>query len=155
MLNSANYEILNAHKYKNIKKFSIFVDSDKPRMLLFLQINVKMPTKAGILTFMRRKYLMLTLAEHENSGEHKKTIITSGQDLSLSCHCICIYYANHFSSCIHITNTCHWLKCSANLGSSPCEKMGIDQKHLFQHLPCQAPSDLMLFLEYYTAKQPF
>ena len=48
MLNSAEYKILNAHKYKNMKKFSFFSDSDKPRMLFFLLINVKMPTIVGI-----------------------------------------------------------------------------------------------------------
>ena len=35
MLNSAEHEILNANKYKNIKKISFFSDSDKPRMLFF------------------------------------------------------------------------------------------------------------------------
>ena len=30
MLNSAEHEILNAHKYKNINKLSIFSGSDKP-----------------------------------------------------------------------------------------------------------------------------
>ena len=42
MLNSAEHEVSNAHKYKNIKKFSCFSDSGKPRMLFFLFINVKM-----------------------------------------------------------------------------------------------------------------
>ena len=55
MLNSAEHEILNAYKYENIKKFSIFSGSEKSRMLLFLLINVKMPTVVGILTFMSRK----------------------------------------------------------------------------------------------------
>ena len=59
MLNSVEHEILNAHKYKNIKKFSFFSDSDKPIMLFFLLINVKMPTIVGILTFMSRKNFML------------------------------------------------------------------------------------------------
>ena len=39
MFNSAEHEISNAHKYKNIKKFSIFSGSDKPRMLFFLLKN--------------------------------------------------------------------------------------------------------------------
>ena len=52
-------KFLNAHKYKNIKKFSFFSGSDKPRMLFFLFINVKMPTIVGILTFMSRKNFML------------------------------------------------------------------------------------------------
>ena len=54
MLNSVEHEILNAHKYKNIKKFG-FLGSAKPRMLFFPLINVKMPTIVGILTFMSRK----------------------------------------------------------------------------------------------------
>ena len=33
MLSSGKHEILNAHKYKNIKNFSFFTGSDKPRML--------------------------------------------------------------------------------------------------------------------------
>ena len=55
MLNLAEHEILIAHKYKNIKKFSVFSGSDKPITLFFLLINVKMPTTVGILTFMSRK----------------------------------------------------------------------------------------------------
>ena len=47
MLNSVEHEILNAHKYKNIKNSSFFPDSDKPRMLFFLLINVKIPTIVG------------------------------------------------------------------------------------------------------------
>ena len=39
-LNSAEHEILNAHKYENIKKFSLFSGSDKPVLLFFLLINV-------------------------------------------------------------------------------------------------------------------
>ena len=39
-LNSAEHEILNSHKYKNIKKFSFFSGSDEPSMLFFLLINV-------------------------------------------------------------------------------------------------------------------
>ena len=58
MLNSTEHEILNAHKYKNIKKFGFFFGSDKPRMLFFPLINVKMPTIVGILTFMSRKNFM-------------------------------------------------------------------------------------------------
>ena len=52
LLNSAEHEILNAHKCKKNHHFS---GSDKPRMLVFLLINVKMPTIVGILTFMRGK----------------------------------------------------------------------------------------------------
>ena len=60
MLNSVEHEILNAHKYKNIKQaIQLFSDSDKPRMLFSVLINVKMPTIVGILTFMGRKNFML------------------------------------------------------------------------------------------------
>ena len=52
--------MLNAHKYKNIKKLSCFSDSDKLRMLFFPLIDVKMPTIVGILTFMSRKNFMLS-----------------------------------------------------------------------------------------------
>ena len=55
MLNSAEHEILDAHKFKYIKKFSFFQVLDKPRMLFFLLMNVKMPTIVGILTFISRK----------------------------------------------------------------------------------------------------
>ena len=62
MLNSAEHEILNAHRYKNIKKFNFLSlsGSDKPIVLFFLLINVKMPTIVGILTFMGRKNFMLS-----------------------------------------------------------------------------------------------
>ena len=63
MLNSVEHEILNAHKYKNIKK-SAFLGSEKPRMLFFLLINVKMPTIV-VLTFMSRKNFMLSRVERE------------------------------------------------------------------------------------------
>ena len=48
MLNSAEHEILKAHKYKNIEKKSAFSGSDKPISLFFLFINVKMPIIVGI-----------------------------------------------------------------------------------------------------------
>ena len=41
MLKRVEHEILNAHKYKNIKKSNIFLGSGKPRMLFFPLINVK------------------------------------------------------------------------------------------------------------------
>ena len=59
MLNSIEHEILNARKNKNVKKFLFFLGSDKPRMLFFPLINVKMPTIVGILTFMSRENFML------------------------------------------------------------------------------------------------
>ena len=54
MLNSVEHEILNAHKYKNIKNFG-FLGSVKPRMVFFPLIRVKMPTIVGILTLMSGK----------------------------------------------------------------------------------------------------
>ena len=39
MLNSAEHENLNAHKYENIKELSIFSGPVKPRRLFFLIIN--------------------------------------------------------------------------------------------------------------------
>ena len=55
MLISAEHKILNAHKYNNIKKLSLVPGPDKPIMLFFLRMNVKMPTNVGILTIMSRK----------------------------------------------------------------------------------------------------
>ena len=66
MLSSVEHQILNAYKYENMKKFT-FLGSDKPRMLFFPLINVKVPTVVGILTFMSRKNFMLSLLEHEKS----------------------------------------------------------------------------------------
>ena len=40
ILNSIEHEILNAHKYKNIKN-SAFLGSDKPRMSFYPLLNVK------------------------------------------------------------------------------------------------------------------
>ena len=74
MLNSVEHEILSAHDYRNIKKFSFFSGSDKWRWLFFLLINVKIPTVVGILTFMSMKKFMLSSVEHE------KTFITLGPD---------------------------------------------------------------------------
>ena len=71
MLNSVEHDILNAHKYEGIKKF-VFLGSDKPRVLYFPLINVKMPRIVGILTFMSRKNFVLSRVEHE------KSFITSG-----------------------------------------------------------------------------
>ena len=53
MLNSVEREILNAHKYKNIKKV-VFLGS------FFPLINVKMLTIVGILTFMSGKNFILS-----------------------------------------------------------------------------------------------
>ena len=55
MLNLAEHDILDSHKYKNIKKFSFLLGSDEPRMLFFLLINVKIPTVVGILIFISWK----------------------------------------------------------------------------------------------------
>ena len=60
MLNSAEYEIKNAHKNKIIKKSSFFSRLDNLRMLFFQLINIKMPTTVSISTFMSRKNFMLS-----------------------------------------------------------------------------------------------
>ena len=60
MLNSFQHEILNAHKYEKYQEIRHFVGSDKPRMLFFPLINVKMPTNVGILIFMSRKKFILS-----------------------------------------------------------------------------------------------
>ena len=54
MLNSVEHKILIAKKNKNVKKVCL-LGSDKPKMLSFPLINVKMPTVVGILTFMSKK----------------------------------------------------------------------------------------------------
>ena len=51
MLNSVEHKILNAQKYKKISRNTEVLGSDKPRMLVFPLINVKMSTLIGILTF--------------------------------------------------------------------------------------------------------
>ena len=58
MLNLVEHETLYAHKFK-ISRNSAFLDSDKPRMLFFLLINVKMPTTVDFSTFMGRINFML------------------------------------------------------------------------------------------------
>ena len=46
MLNSSEHEILNAHKYKVSRNWA-FGGSDKPKMLFFMFVNVKMPIIAA------------------------------------------------------------------------------------------------------------
>ena len=48
-----------------ISRNSAFLGSDKPTMLLFPLMNVKMPTIVGFLTFMSRKNFMLNWVLHE------------------------------------------------------------------------------------------
>ena len=62
MLNSAEHDILNAHKYKKISRNSAFF---RPGILFSLLINVKMPRIVGILTFVSRKYFILSSVEPE------------------------------------------------------------------------------------------
>ena len=59
-LNSSEHEILNAHKYKSIKKFLHFSGSVKPRMLFYLLINVEKSTYVGISSFMSGENFMLS-----------------------------------------------------------------------------------------------
>ena len=60
MPNTAEHEILSAHKNKKYQDIQRFSGVDKPTMLFFLHINVKMPTTVGIFTFMCRKNFMLS-----------------------------------------------------------------------------------------------
>ena len=60
MLNSAEHEIQNAHKYKNIKKFSIFQAQICIECYFSALINDKVPVIVGILTFMSWKNFMLS-----------------------------------------------------------------------------------------------
>ena len=60
MLNSVEHEILNAHKYKNIKKFSILQAHTSEEGYFFMLINVQMPTIVSILTSTSRKNFMLS-----------------------------------------------------------------------------------------------
>ena len=53
MLNSAEHEIFDAHKYKNKKKMQLLSGSNKLRMpsihvYCFLLINIKMPTSGKL-----------------------------------------------------------------------------------------------------------
>ena len=79
MLNSIEHEIINTHKYKKYQGNSNFLGSDKPRMLFFQLVNVKMPTIVGILTFLSRKNFVLSWVEHE------KSFITSGPGFQVTC----------------------------------------------------------------------
>ena len=65
MVNPAEHEILNAHKYENIKKFSFFQAQISLECYFFQLISVKVPTVVGILTLMSRKNFMLSRVEHE------------------------------------------------------------------------------------------
>ena len=60
MLNSVEHEILNAHKYKDIKKFGLFSAQISLERYFSPLINVKMTIIVGILTFMSRKNFMLS-----------------------------------------------------------------------------------------------
>ena len=59
MLNSVEHEILNAHKYKNFKKFGLFKVQLSLECDFFPLIDAKMPTIVGILTVMSRENFML------------------------------------------------------------------------------------------------
>ena len=54
MLNSVEHETLNAHKCKKYHKIQRFLDSDKPKILFFMFLNI-----VCILIFMSRKNSML------------------------------------------------------------------------------------------------
>ena len=59
MLNSAEHEIVNAHKYKNIKKLSIFQAQMSLKDYFLCFLTVELPTIVDILTFEIRKNFML------------------------------------------------------------------------------------------------
>ena len=59
LFNSVEHEILMLVSIK-ISSNSAFLGSDKPRMLFFPLIHVKMSKIVGILTFMSRKNFMLS-----------------------------------------------------------------------------------------------
>ena len=104
MLNSAEHEILNAHKYKNIKKFCIFQAQISLECYFLLLINVKMPTIVGILTFMSRKNFMLSWVEHE------KSFITPGYG---------VYTGRIFEADLLLCNFCIYAKyCDNNKSRS-------------------------------------
>ena len=65
MVSSAEHGILNAHKYKYIKKITFFSNPDKRIMLFFMLLNVKLPTIVGILIFMSRKNIMFNRVEND------------------------------------------------------------------------------------------
>ena len=75
MLNSVEHEILNAHKYKNIKKFGQFKAQLSLECYFSPLIHVKMPTTVGILTFMSGKNSYSVVLSM------KKSLITSGPGL--------------------------------------------------------------------------
>ena len=56
------------------EKNSALLDSDKPRMLFFLLINVKMPIIVGTLTFKTRKKISCS------AELSRKYLMTSGPD---------------------------------------------------------------------------
>ena len=74
ILNSAEHEILNGHRYESIRKFSIFSGSETPKMLFFfipemlkcIQMLFFLSQKClnayncWHLTFMNRKKFMLS-----------------------------------------------------------------------------------------------
>ena len=60
MLNLAEHEILNAHQYKNVVKFSMFQAQMILECYLFLLIHVEMPRIVGYSTILSWKNVMLS-----------------------------------------------------------------------------------------------
>ena len=71
MLNSTEFEVSVAHKNYNIEKQRFLPALKHSDVVCTLQINVKMPTIDGILTFMSRIHFMLSLVEHEKVSHAK------------------------------------------------------------------------------------
>ena len=84
MLNSAENEICSAYKKIKYHQFKRFSCKTELSMIIFLLINIKMPTIVGILIFISRKNFMLNWVEYE------KSFITSGtgglNPVSISLH---------------------------------------------------------------------
>ena len=65
MLNSAEHEILTAHKYKHIKTLNFFSGSGKPKMLFFLLINVKCSGKISCSAELNIKIFFITSGPYQ------------------------------------------------------------------------------------------
>ena len=71
MLNSAEHDILNAHKYTIIKKNIFLLGSDNPRMLFSLLIDAKMPT----ILFLSTQMIALVKIDFEHGIKCSRKMI--------------------------------------------------------------------------------
>ena len=99
MLNSTEHEIVNAHKYKYIKKFGLFEAQLSLQCYFSRSYMLKCQQLLAFLTFMGGKNFMF------NRVEHEKSFITSGPGTKFIKHqrrrCIFHYYKaeNHVTFC--------------------------------------------------------